>query len=256
MKKSALVLFLILLLSSPLFAHQSKDPVFMYPESFYALREVYTNDALLSQAQIDQAFNAAMADARNIADAGDSRIVQAKCLWIYATMFYTRGNKESAETYIDQALNTIEEASEYTQETELYVVWAETISQAITVKATTSFVLSEGPNQQKYAKKAYNLQNDYAPAMWVYNCQYAFMPSPFNNYKRAIKEMTRIIEDPSIMKDDWDVYNAGSTIGYVYYAQKNWDKVIEWADFCLGYYPQNKFWITTRQEAVDKKAGR
>ncbi|MCQ2981641.1 MAG: hypothetical protein MJ178_02710 [Treponemataceae bacterium] len=255
MKKAAAFLSFLIFCLVPLAAHQSKDTVFAYPASFYTLREVYTNDTGTTRQTIDDAFSAAYADACSIPDTGDSLIAQAKCLWMYGGTYYAEGDTAQAENYYDQAMAVIEEASHYTQKAELYVVWAETISQAIMVKSK-GFVLTEGLNQQKYAKIAWNMQNDYAPAIWIYNCQYVYMPAPFNNYKRALKEMTRIIEDPSIMKDDWDVYNAGSAIGYVYYAQKKWDKVIEWADFCLSYYPGNKFWITTRQEAVEKLASR
>ncbi len=252
MKKTAVFLLFIAITLSPLFSQVPDSSVITYPASFYTLRETYMADNILVRANAAKEFETAMADAKAMTDKGNSLIVQAKCLWLYGSTFHTvEADDDTFRSYIEQALEVIEEASHYTESTELYLVWSEIISQGC-LCMPTSWIMTQGTKQQKMAKKAIEMDPKYGAAQYEYNRQYAWMPSPFNNYKRALTEMQKLIDDKSFRKDKWDLVNANGAIAYVYYNKKDWKKALEYANAVLSYAPNNKYWVEFKQELMSK----
>lgn len=252
MKKIIIALIFEFLFTCSFYAQVTDSNLITYPESFYTLREIYIDDNILVRTDAEKVFETAMADAKSITDMGNSLIVQAKCLWLYGSTFHTvEVDENTFKSYIEKALETIEEASKYTESAELYLVWSEIISQGC-LCMPVNWILTVGSKQQKMAKKTLEMDPAYGAAQYEYNRQYAWMPSPFNNYKRALTEMQKLIDDPTFRKDKWDLINANSAIAYVYYCKKEWDKSLSYTNAVLELAPNNKYWIEFKKDLLSK----
>jgi tetratricopeptide (TPR) repeat protein len=119
-------------------------------------------------------------------------------------------------------------------------MYAENISQNCSVKPTT-YAITNGSKIGGLASRVLKMDPVSAAALYLSNAQHVYAPSPWNNYKKGIKNLTQILQNSSVRMQKDDEFNIVSSVGYAYFKMKDYLQAAAWFSRALTVYPGNAF---------------
>jgi len=105
----------------------------------------------------------------------------------------------------------------------------------------------------KIAKQALDADPKNGAALYLLSAQHIYAPSPFNNYRRGIKEMQQILDTSGVRLENDDLFNITSALAYVYIRQEKYDEALPWIQKALEVYPTNFFALSLQEQILSKR---
>lgn len=207
------------------------------PGWFIPLREAIYEQQLTAD-EIASVYREISGKAKTSLSGADQYIMLSRCEYMMGRAYLFEERKEEADRHFTEGMKMAERALDIRKSAEGWQMLAENLSQACIVRST-SFVIANGLNVEKYSKNAAAIDNKNAAARIMIAARWVYAPSPFHNYKRGIEMMSAIITECNMDKDDQ--FNVYSGIGYAYMQQKNQAQSGEWFNKALAIYPTNKY---------------
>ena len=167
-------------------------------------------------------------------------LAKARYEFILGRTWFYQNEKEKAESHYDKGIEYAELAIKEKNDAQSQLIFVENISANCAVKPV-SYVLTWGVKINELAKKVTAHDSKNGASNYILNAQDIFAPSPFNNYKRGIKKMSELLNNPNITLDKDDKFNVVSSIGYAYMQLKNYPEAIKWLEDSLKIYPDNQY---------------
>ncbi|GBU28384.1 hypothetical protein R84B8_01942 [Treponema sp. R8-4-B8] len=165
-------------------------------------------------------------------------VMLSRCEYMMGRAYQYEEKKDKAASYYAEGIKWAEKALEIQISAEAYQMLAENISQSCAVNST-SYVMANGLNVEKYSKKALEIDPKNAAARIMLASRWVYPPWPLYDYKKGIEMMTVIPQECNCDKDD--LFNVCIAIGYAYVQQKKYSLAKPWLLKCLEVYPTNKF---------------
>jgi len=165
-------------------------------------------------------------------------VMLSRCEYMMGRAYQYEEKKDKAAVCYAEGIKWAEKTLEIKASAEAYQMLAENISQSCAVNST-SYVMANGLNVEKYSKKALEIDKKNAAARIMLASRWVYPPWPLYDYKKGIEMMSVIPQECNCEKDD--LFNVYIAIGYAYVQQKNYSLAKPWLLKCLEIYPTNKF---------------
>jgi tetratricopeptide (TPR) repeat protein len=211
------------------------------PDYFIPLRDAIYEQKLKAD-QISPLYKAARDKAAASLSGEELCVVLSRCEYMMGRAFLYEERKEEADTHFSEGMSLAEKALKTGQRaTDRAAAWqmlAENLSYLCTVRST-SFMMANGLNVEKYSKNALALNKRNAAAQYMIAARWVYAPSPFHNYKKGLEMMEAIISEGDMERDDR--FNVYLSIGYAYIQQKKFAEARSWFIKAQEVYPSNKY---------------
>ena len=207
------------------------------PDWFLPLREAIYEQQLTAD-EIEPLYRDISAEARASLSGEAQYIILSRCEYMMGRAYQFEMRKDEAAAHYSEGMIMAQKALDIRKSSEAWQMLAENLSQSCVVRST-SFVIANGLNVEKYAKNALAIDSKNAAAMIIVASRWVYAPSPFHNHRRGIAMMSAILNGANIEKDD--LFNIYSAIGYAYMQQKKRTDAEEWLLKSLEIYPTHKY---------------
>lgn len=167
-------------------------------------------------------------------------VALSRCEYIMGRAYSYEENKEKAGEYYDAGEEYAAQALEIKETTTAQLMYAENISQNCSVKPT-SYAISKGTKVGALGLAILEVKPSSAAAKYLRAAQYIYAPAPFHNYKKGIRVMQEILNDPNNTFEKDDIFNITSSIGYGFMERKVYDEAAVWYKKALELYPNNSY---------------
>lgn len=182
----------------------------------------------------------------------DMYVAQSRLDYYMGRSYSYAQNKTEAASFYDRSLESAEKALAIRQGPEALLMQGESLSQNCAVKPT-SYALAHGMKIGKIAKQALDADPKNGAALYLLSAQHIYAPSPFNNYRRGIKEMQQILDTSGVRLENDDLFNITSALAYVYIRQEKYDEALPWIQKALEVYPTNFFALSLQEQILSKR---
>lgn len=182
----------------------------------------------------------------------DMYVAQSRLDYYMGRSYSYAQNKTEAAFFYDRSLESAEKALAIRQGPEALLMQGESLSQNCAVKPT-SYALAHGMKIGKIAKQALDADPKNGAALYLLSAQHIYAPSPFNNYRRGIKEMQQILDTSGVRLENDDLFNITSALAYVYIRQEKYDEALPWIQKALEVYPTNFFALSLQEQILSKR---
>lgn len=182
----------------------------------------------------------------------DMYVAQSRLDYYMGRSYSYAQNKTEAASFYDRSLESAEKALAIRQGPEALLMQGESLSQNCAVKPT-SYALAHGMKIGKIAKQAIDADPKNGAALYLLSAQHIYAPSPFNNYRRGIKEMQQILDTSGVRLENDDLFNITSALAYVYIRQEKYDEALPWIQKALEVYPTNFFALSLQEQILSKR---
>ena len=182
----------------------------------------------------------------------DMYVAQSRLDYYMGRSYSYAQNKTEAASFYDRSLESAEKALAIRQGPEALLMQGESLSQNCAVKPT-SYALAHGMKIGKIAKQALDADPKNGAALYLLSAQHIYAPSPFNNYRRGIKEMQQILDTSGVRLENDDLFNITSALAYVYIQQGKYDDALPWIQKALEVYPTNFFALSLQEQILSKR---
>lgn len=241
--KTIFISFCFLAAASAAMAQVPTPGTVSYLPSYYTFRDEMNNDFEQDIDHYKKLYEAAVADINAQKSGLEKTLSLLRCKYVLGNCYLAVKDNDSAGKTFDEAIAElkkliIEENAKKFAET--WFLLGQCISQNCIVKPT-SYALGDGTKIQEYAKKALAIDPAYGAAEYLKNNQYAFLPAPLNNYKKALESMNALLESEVFRLDYADKYNIYCTIAYVYMQKKDRKQAEYWTEKALKVFPRNTY---------------
>lgn len=221
------------------------------PASVALLRDsMYSNP--LNHDDLILVYDATVEDVQNTLSGYDLYVALSRCEYYMGRSYAYAENKDVAASYYDEGLEYAQKAFDITEGYEAVLMYGENLSQNCAVKPT-SYAIANGLKINGYAKDVLKLEPKNGAAMFLRTAQYAYAPTPFHNYRKAIKEMKEILETPAIILESDDMFNVTSAIAYAYMKRKEYTEALQWIEKALIVYPTNYFALLLKEQIIENR---
>jgi len=207
------------------------------PQWFLPLRDAIYEQELTAD-EIFPLYKNTSERAKNSFSGASLYVMLSRCEYMMGRAYQYEEKKEKAALFYAEGIKWAEKALEIQASAEAYQMLAENISQSCAVNST-SYVMANGLNVEKYSKKALEIDRKNAAARIMLASRWVYPPWPLYDYKKGIEMMSVIPQECNCEKDD--LFNVYIAIGYAYVQQKNYSLAKPWLLKCLAIYPTNKF---------------
>lgn len=182
----------------------------------------------------------------------DMYVAQSRLDYYMGRSYSYAQNKTEAASFYDRSLESAEKALAIREGPEALLMQGESLSQNCAVKPT-SYALAHGMKIGKIAKQALDADPKNGAALYLLSAQHIYAPSPFNNYRRGIKEMQEILDTSGVRLENDDLFNITSALAYVYIRQEKYDEALPWIQKALEVYPTNFFALSLQEQILSKR---
>lgn len=182
----------------------------------------------------------------------DMYVAQSRLDYYMGRSYSYAQNKTEAASFYDRSLESAEKALAICEGPEALLMQGESLSQNCAVKPT-SYALAHGMKIGKIAKQALDADPKNGAALYLLSAQHIYAPSPFNNYRRGIKEMRQILDTSGVRLENDDLFNITSALAYVYIRQEKYDDALPWIQKALEVYPTNFFALSLQEQILSKR---
>ena len=210
-----------------------------FPDGYYALRDDMYNFARTPK-ELEEAFNVYVQEAKSMLSGYALNVALARYEYILGRAYAYDGQNEKAALHFDAGMDYAEKALAENYAIPAQLIYAENVSANCAVRPF-SWVLLWGAKALSFSKAILNADATNGAAFYMQYAKDIFEPSPCKNYKRGIKEMTELLDTPTIVLDIDDRFNILSAIGYAHLQLKNKEEAKIWLEKALEIYPGNKF---------------
>ena len=231
-------LFVCLFALWPVVAQVPVEGSVSYPESYYSFRDTMLNSRGKTAAEFESQYAAVVAEIQATKSGWEKELLIAGCDYILGRAYRYLGDTKKAINYLDNAIDICKEILKKHEVAEVYVVYADAISQNCSIKPKT-YAMTQGPKIKSMAKKALELDPTSGAAKYLENSQNIFTPAPFNNIKEGMKNMDLLLDTKQFRMDKYDVYSALSARAYGYLQQGKKEEALHWYQKALELYPDN-----------------
>ncbi len=231
-------LFICLFALWPVVAQVPVEGSVSYPESYYSFRDTMLNSRGKTAAEFESQYAAVVAEIQATKSGWEKELLIAGCDYILGRAYRYLGDTKKATNYLDNAIDICKEILKKHEVAEVYVVYADAISQNCSIKPKT-YAMTQGPKIKSMAKKALELDPTSGAAKYLENSQNIFTPAPFNNIKEGMKNMDLLLDTKQFRMDKYDVYSALSARAYGYLQQGKKEEALHWYQKALELYPDN-----------------
>jgi tetratricopeptide (TPR) repeat protein len=207
------------------------------PDWFLPLREAIYEQNLKADA-IVPLYEETENRAKAVLSGADLYVTLSRCEYMMGRAYQDEQRKAEAADRYDQGMKWAEQAINVLPSAEAWQMLAENLSQACAVRST-SYVMKNGLNVEKYAKNALAINGRNAAAQYMIAARWVFAPAPFNNIRKGLDMMQAILAEADPEKDD--LFNVYFAIGYAYIQQKKHAQARPWLLKSLEVYPSNKY---------------
>lgn len=176
----------------------------------------------------------------------------SRCEYYMGRSAFFCEDEDLAGDYYDKGIEYAEEALDIQEGADGYIMHAENISQNCAVKSTF-YAMGNGLDVAKFAKKALKFDPNNAAALYMIEAQHIYAPSPFNNYKKGIANMTEILENPDLKYENDDIFNLTSSIALGHIEREEWEEALPWINQALEVYPTNFFALDLKNQILENK---
>lgn len=227
-----MLLFAILLLFTP-----CQPQAQTLPDWFLPLREAIYEQQL-SADQIEPLYKNISDRVKTTYSGADRHIMLSRCEYFMGRAYLFEERKTEAGRHFEEGMRLAELALSIQESAEAWQMRAENLSQNCLTRST-SYVMSNGPNVEKFSKNALALNKRNASAQYMIACRWVYAPSPFNNFRRGMDMLNAILTEADVEKDDR--FNIYISIAYVHTKQKNISQARSFIQKALEIYPTNKY---------------
>lgn len=211
---------------------------------------MYTNP--LKHEELILAYDATVKDVQTTLSGYDLYVALSRCEYYMGRSYAYAENKDVAGSYYDKGLEYAQKALDITEGYDALLMYGENLSQNCAVKPT-SYAIAHGLKINGYAKDVLKLEPKNGAAMFLRTAQYAYAPTPFHNYRKAIKEMNEILDTPAIILEKDDMFNVTSAIAYAYMKRKEFAEALQWIEKALTVYPTNYFALLLKEQITESR---
>ena len=226
-------------------------PTELKPASLAAFRDAMYADPL-NHESLRALYEQTKADILASLSDYDMYVAQSRLDYYMGRSYSYAQNKTEAASFYDRSLENAEKALAIRQGPEALLIQGESLSQNCAVKPT-SYALANGLRVGKIAKQVLDADPKNGAARYLLSAQHIYAPSPFNNYRRGIKEMQEILDTSGIRLENDDLFNITSALAYVYIRQEKYDDALPWIQKALEVYPTNFFALSLQEQILSKR---
>ena len=231
-----MILLIFMFLAAVVPASASTPPETL-PEWFIPLRDAIYEQQLNAE-QVASIYRDVTQMANSSLSGHDLNLMLSRAEYMMGRALQFEGqNREAGERY-DQGIIFAERALAISESSEAWQMLAENISQNCVVKST-AYAMSNGLRVERHSRSALEINPRNATARFLIAARWAYAPSPFHNYNRALQMLKAIPEETDPQKDD--LFNIYSSIGYTYMQQRNNAQARIWFEKSLEIYPTNRY---------------
>jgi tetratricopeptide (TPR) repeat protein len=172
-------------------------------------------------------------------------VMLAFCRFLIGKAYMNENAGNEAESYFQAGLDYAESSVKASATSEGYRMMAENIS-GLCMLRSTAWVIANGTKVSTYAGKGLEYDKRNAACAYLIASRWVYAPVPFNNIKKGIKDMKKIISgeyDPQ--KDDY--FNVYYALAYAYRRIKQFDEADIWLEKAAAIYPANRDLVKLRQ---------
>ena len=207
------------------------------PDWFIPLREAIYEQQLTAD-ELAPLYRQVSASARGLLSGHELYVMLSRSEYMMGRAFQLEKRNREAGSHFDEGIRLAERALEIQESDVAWQMLAENISQNCVVKST-AYAMANGLNVDKFSRNALAINPRNAAARFMIAARWAYAPSPFHNYNRALQMLKAIPEETDMQKDDR--FNIYSSIGYTYMQQRNNAQARIWFERSLEIYPTNKY---------------
>ncbi len=176
----------------------------------------------------------------------------SRCEYYMGRSAFFCEEKDTAGDFYDSGIEYAEKALEIKEGADAYIMYAENISQNCAVKSSF-YAMRNGLDVAKFSKKALKLEPNNAAALYMIEAQHIYAPSPFNNFKKGIENMTKILENPNLKYEKDDMFNLTSSIAFGHIERDEWEEALPWINKAIEIYPTNFFALDLKKQILENK---
>ena len=209
---------------------------------------VYGQTTSITEAE--QLFLEADNQARNTLSGSDLYTMLPRCEYLMGRVYQDNNLQKEASVHYEKGISWAERSLENTSNSEAYEMIASLIGQLCMIKSTP-WVMANGLKVEENAKKALQIDNLNAGALYLLASRWAFGPGIFGNPKRGITELEAILNSPAILQTD-DYFNVYSALGYANLRLNRHEEALSWTQRALALYPTNKFALDLESQIKHK----
>jgi tetratricopeptide (TPR) repeat protein len=218
---------------------------------YVVLRDTMYNRQVVAY-EMQPFYEAAVESAKKMFSDSELLTALSKCEYIMGRAYLYEEQKSKAGEYFDKGAQYAKQAADASNMSDAWLMYAENISQNCSVKPT-SYAITNGSKINGLASRVLKMDPASGAALYLSNAQHVYAPSPFNNYKKGIKNLSEILADSSVRMQKDDEFNIISSIGYAYYQIKNYVEAASWFTRALAVYPGNEFVAGMLKKAEEGK---
>lgn len=209
-----------------------------YPESYYSFRDSMLNAWGKTAEQFESEYKSVVQEIAATKSGWEKDAMLARCDYVLGRAYRYLGDSKKAGACFDKAIETCTAILKNHQEAEVYVIYADAISQNCSVRSKV-YAMANGAKIKTFAKKALELDPAYGAAKYLENSQNIFTPAPFNNLEEGMKVLDSLLDTNQFRMDKYDIYSALSARAYGYLQQGMKDEALHWYNKALEMYPKN-----------------
>lgn len=227
-----------------------------YTDPMREFIEAYCNHKILSDADLERYYDAAVRDAELSSDEYSRLVRLARAEYYYGLALIETFDltaledmdlsdtssgesvNERAGQVFDRAVALSESALALRKGSDAYTVLSQSVSENCMAK-NVSYVLANGLKVRAFAKKAVKADYSNGTAHFLVIAQDIFAPWPFSKLRSGRKKLLAVLDDKYIRIEKSDRLSLCSAMGYSYFKQKKWSKAEEWYHRALELYPDN-----------------
>lgn len=221
------------------------------PVSVALLRDSMYNNPL-NHDDLILVYDATVEDVQAELTGYDLYVALSRCEYYMGRSYAYAENKNVAGSYYDKGLEYAQKALDIKEGYDALLMYGENLSQNCAVKPT-SYAIANGLKINGYAKDVLKLEPKNGAAMFLRSAQHAYAPTPFHNYRKAIKEMNEILDTPAIILESDDMFNVTSAIAYAHMKKKEYTEALVWIEKALEVYSTNYFALLLKEQIMENR---
>jgi len=206
------------------------------PEWMFALRDAVYEQVLMAD-EIRPLYLETRATAEKYSDGANRYLALSRAEYLMGLALFLEGRDLEARTHLHEGLRLAEIAVETTPSAEAWGLRAENLALLLEVNPWT-FTLANGPNVERFARNALELDGRNATARHIMAARWIFAPRLFANINRGREMMKAILDEADMERDD--LFNVTLAIGRSYVLQRRYDEARYWVLRSLQVYPTNR----------------